>query len=189
MVNVSSYWLFGNSLVFRIVNRSEKRSNSSELVGVWICTVPASTCVEISVPECTGWAERAPVHTCQREVCQSPWAHSPHKRNAPWGEQSEEAENRRWRQMKKLLLSVMWSHVTSLQQNTEDLKTMEITEQVGDWMILATSQSYWLWKTLLPIEERKIRVKVRSRFVCKCAYAGRCSSRETQAIWIGAAWY
>lgn len=61
------------------------------MMGVWVSAIPASTCVETFFPKCTGWEEKAPVHTCQKEAYRSPWAHSPHKRNAPRDVQSEVA--------------------------------------------------------------------------------------------------
>lgn len=66
-------------------------------MGVWVSTLPASTCVETSFPGCTGWEERAPVHTCQRAACRSPWAHSPHRRNAPQDGPYEVAGGTGWR--------------------------------------------------------------------------------------------
>lgn len=81
---------------------------SADLMGVNI--LPASTYVETSVPEWTGWEETAPVHTCQKEACQSPWAHSPRKRNAPQDGQFEVAGSNRWRfGAINTHLSVVWT--------------------------------------------------------------------------------
>lgn len=67
-------------------------------------SLPASTCAGISFPGRTGWVGMAPSRICQREVCQSPWAHSPHRRNAPRGEQCEAAGGnvKKWIQHRNL---------------------------------------------------------------------------------------
>lgn len=145
-------------------------------MGVWKSTIPANTCVETSFPKCTGWVAMVPVHTCQREACRSPWAHSPHKRNAPRDVQCEVAGGRRWRHEWKLLDRAIcgidpcdvFAKATDNGHHRESSQSLTL-DYIGCKSKLLTHG-----------RQRKSRLPIKSeRRLCKCVSAGRCIYGDT----------